>query len=154
MVMHVKTRFRMPGAMLYVSDIISIPLRELNFSYVRSSGPGGQNVNKLNTKAILSWNVKTTCHLPDDVKARFFNRFKNRINNEGKLIISSQRFRDRGRNVADCLAKLRAMVLDVQDTPKQRRPTKPSRASQERRLAAKRQTAKKKQDRRRPAPED
>ncbi|MEM8678067.1 MAG: alternative ribosome rescue aminoacyl-tRNA hydrolase ArfB [Planctomycetota bacterium] len=133
--------------MLFVSDNISIPLREFDFSYVRSSGPGGQNVNKVSTKATLAWRVTNSRHLPDDVKARFLARYRNRVSKDGKLIITSQRFRDRGRNVADCLAKLRAMVLEVERAPKARRATRPSRGAKERRLSAKRQNSEKKQSR-------
>ena len=133
--------------MLYIDDSISVPLREFNFTYVRSSGPGGQNVNKVSTKAVLAWKVVATSNLPPAVKQRFLKKFASRISQEGKLIITSQRFRDRGRNVADCLAKLRAMVLAVRHPPKARRKTKPSRASKERRLDSKRQRAQKKQGR-------
>ena len=89
--------------MLVVNVEIQVPLRELNFSFARSSGPGGQNVNKLNTKATLRWDVQATSCLPEDVKQRFFAQYRRRITKKGQLVLASQRFRDQGRNVADCL---------------------------------------------------
>ena len=93
--------------MLVVDENLRIPLKELQFDFVRSQGPGGQNVNKVNTKAVLRWPVATAASIPEDVRSRFLKRFHRRISGEGDLVISSQRFRDRGRNIADCIAKLR-----------------------------------------------
>lgn len=136
--------------MLVVNRRISIPLREFRFTFSRASGPGGQHVNKVNTKATLRWPVSTTGNLPEDVRERFVARYRRRITTEGDLVLSSQRFRDQGRNVADCLAKLRDMVEQVATAPKKRKPTKPSRGSRERRLEGKRQTSQRKQSRRPP----
>ena len=135
--------------MLVVNDKISVPLRELQFTFARSSGPGGQNVNKLNTKATLRWQVDRTKSLPVDVKNRFRQKYANRITQDGSLLITSQRFRDRGRNVADCLAKLRKMILAVSDPPKPRRPTKPTFGSKQRRRKDKQAQSRKKERRRR-----
>jgi len=140
--------------MLNVNDEIRIPLRELGFTFSRSSGPGGQNVNKVNTKATLRWNVTGSIHLPTEIKARFLKRYRRRVTKEGELVIASQRFRDQGRNVADCLEKLRQLVLSVAIDPKPRRPTQPSRASKQRRLANKQANSRKKQLRKSPRPED
>lgn len=136
--------------MLIIDDHIRIPLRELEFSFARSSGPGGQNVNKLNTKATLHWDVNRTASLPDDVRQRFAARFRNRINREGQLVLHSQRFRDQGRNVADCLSKLRELIASVMHVPPPRKATKVSRASKARRRADKRVAAQKKEGRRPP----
>ena len=135
--------------MLKINNRLEIPLRELDFTFVRSSGPGGQNVNKVNTKAVLSWIVEDNSSLPEDVLERFVKRYSRRISNEGKLKITSQRFRDRGRNIADCLNKLRDMVLSVAEKPKKRKATKPSKGSKERRLKNKQRNSQKKQLRRR-----
>ncbi len=134
--------------MLVVSSKLKIPLREFRFTFARSSGPGGQNVNKVNTKATLRWKITTSRSLPEAVFGRFRNKYGRRINSEGELLIVSQRFRDAGRNVADCLEKLRQMLAEVATAPKRRKPTKPSRGSVRRRLADKRHRAQKKQGRR------
>ncbi len=140
--------------MLTVNNKISIPLRELRFSYARSPGPGGQNVNKVNTKAILKWSVETTKSLPENVKRRFLERYRRRISKTGELVLQSHRFRDQGRNTADCLAKLREMILEVAKVPKVRKVTKPSLASKRRRLDSKKRTSQRKASRRGPRMDD
>ena len=137
--------------MLVVNSRLKIPLREFRFTFARSSGPGGQNVNKLNTKALLRWPVVHSPSLPEAVRQRLLARYARRITAEGDLLVSSQRFRDAGRNVADCLEKLRAMLAEAAVAPKRRKPTRRTRASVERRLEGKRQQAEKKQRRRPPA---
>ncbi len=134
--------------MLVVSPQLKIPLREFRFTFARSSGPGGQNVNKVNTKAVLRWPVASSPSLPEAVRARLLSKHRRRITAEGELLIASQRFRDAGRNVADCLEKLRKMLAEAAQSPKPRKPTRPSRASVERRLQQKRKHAQKKQQRR------
>ncbi len=135
--------------MLVVTEQLSIPLSELTFTYARSSGPGGQNVNKVNSKATLDWAPGLSPHLPADILARLRAKFATRFTKDGRLQISSERYRDQGRNVADCLDKLRRMLLQVAEPPKKRRKTRPSRASKERRLETKRQQAEKKSQRQR-----
>lgn len=137
--------------MLRVNDKLAIPLKEFSFSFSRSSGPGGQNVNKVNTKVTLRWNVRHSKSLPEDVKERFLRRYHRRITANGELVLHSQRFRDQGRNVADCLEKLRQMIADVASPRKKRRPTKPTKASKERRLQEKRRQSQRKQSRRPPS---
>ena len=136
--------------MLKVNDKIAIPLKEVDFTFSRSGGPGGQNVNKVNTKVTMHWSVHRSRSLPDDVRARFVATYRRRINKDGKLVIHSQRYRDQGRNVADCLNKLREMILAVAKAPKKRKPTRPTKASRERRLREKRAKSEKKQSRRFP----
>ncbi len=140
--------------MLIVDERICIPLRELRFDFARSSGPGGQNVNKVASKAVLHWDVTRSAALPDCVRERFVAKYRRRISKEGKLVLQSQRFRDQGRNVAACTEKLRQMVLDVAAPPKRRRPTRPTRGSIERRLTTKRRATTRKRLRRRPVEED
>jgi len=140
--------------MLEVTDRIRIPLRELDFSFARSSGPGGQNVNKTSTKALLRWSLERSPSLPDDVRERFRARYPRRITVDGDVVIQSQRFRDQGRNVADCLAKLRELLLEVAVPPKRRRKTRPSKASIERRLSGKREVKQRKQRRTRVSSDD
>ena len=134
--------------MLKVTRTIQIPLREFQFTFARSSGPGGQNVNKVNTKATLRWPVVRSTSLAEGVRERFLSRYARRITGDGDLVITSQRFRDQGRNVADCLEKLRAMLAEVAVAPRRRKKTKPTKAARERRLREKRQKADKKSSRR------
>jgi ribosome-associated protein len=134
--------------MLVVNSRLKIPLREFRFTFARSSGPGGQNVNKLNTKALLRWPVVRSPSLPEAVRRRLLARYCRRVTAEGDLLISSQRFRDAGRNLADCLEKLRAMLAEVATAPKPRRATRPTRASARARLDQKRKHSQKKRRRR------
>lgn len=136
--------------MLVVNARMSIPLREFRFQFARSGGPGGQNVNKVNTKAELRWHVTTSPSLPERVRLRLIAQQRRRITLQGELIVTSQRFRDAGRNVADCLEKVRAMIDAAATEPKPRRATKPTRASQRRRLQEKKRESEKKQRRRLP----
>jgi len=136
--------------MLTVNNQIRIPLRELKFTFSRSSGPGGQNVNKVNTKAHLRWAIHESDALPESVRDRFVARYHRRIAANGDLLVTSQRFRDRGRNIADCLEKLRELVLSVATPPKKRKPTKPSKGSKARRRKAKEANSQKKRMRKPP----
>lgn len=140
--------------MLVITPSIQIPREELEFTFARSSGPGGQNVNKVNSKALLRWPVVATPSLPDEVRTRFLAKYANRLTSEGDLILTSQKYRDQGRNIDDCLEKLREMIAAVVARPTVRRPTKPSRGSQRRRTADKRENSQKKQQRRPPSPDD
>lgn len=135
---------------LVVNDQIVIPASELDYSFARSSGPGGQNVNKVNTKARLRWAVVASPSLPSPVKDRFRRRFATRINEAGELVLASDQHREQGRNARDCLEKLRAMILSVATPPPKRRRTRPSRSAIEARLEAKRRQSQRKRDRRSP----
>ncbi len=117
---------------------ILVPESELRFAFSRSAGPGGQNVNKVETKAELRWDVGATNALDAGQRDRLRVRAGRRVNAAGELILVSQRFRDRGRNTADCVAKLRALLAEIAEPPRPRRPTRPTRAAVERRLRAKR----------------
>jgi ribosome-associated protein len=139
---------------LRITGRIAIPASELHFSFVRSSGPGGQNVNKVNTKAQLRWSVARSGSLPEDVRARILGRWARRINDRGELVLASQRYRDQARNIDDCLAKLRAIVAAAATPPKRRKKTVPPRSASEDRLRAKRATADKKRRRAPPADRD
>lgn len=121
-----------------------VPARELTIRFVRSSGAGGQNVNKVSTKAVLRWPVLASRALAADQRARFAERWATRITVDGDLVVTSDRYRDQGRNVADCLAKLDAMLDAVATPPRPRRKTRPSRGAIERRLEDKRAQADKK----------
>jgi ribosome-associated protein len=139
---------------LVIGERLRIPLSEFQFSYARAGGPGGQNVNKVSSKVLLRWDVAHSRSLPDDVRSRFAARFGRRLTASGELLLTSQRFRDQARNVADCLEKLRAMLAEVERAPRRRRATRPHRGSVERRLHAKRIHGLKKEHRGRPARDD
>ena len=124
--------------MLEVNAKIQIPWTEFTVSYSRSSGPGGQNVNKVNTKANLEWSVTTSPSISEGVRQRFLSSFSSRITNDGRVVIASDEHRQQEANLKACLEKLKDMLLAVAVPPKIRRPTKPTRASKERRLAGKR----------------
>jgi len=126
---------------------LRVPVRELTIRFVRSSGAGGQNVNKVNTKAVLRWPVTASRALPDDVRERFLDRFASRVTVDGEVVLTSDRHRDQGRNVADCLDKLGAMLDAVARPPRPRKKTRPSRGAVERRLQDKRAQADKKRRR-------
>jgi ribosome-associated protein len=124
--------------MLKVNDSLQIPEDELHWSFARASGPGGQNVNKVASKAVLRWNLARSRSLPDAVRYRLYSQQRRRITGDGDLIVNSQRFRDQERNRRDCLEKLRALVKQAALPPRPRKGTKPTRASQEARLQQKR----------------
>jgi len=140
--------------MLEVTSHIRVPLDEFEWSFARSGGPGGQNVNKVASKAILRWKLDASPSVSDDVKERFRVRFPSRITTDGEVVISSELTRDQGRNREDCLEKLAAMLRSAAFAPKVRRPTKPSRAAKRRRVEAKRRQSLRKAGRRSPGGED
>ena len=139
--------------MLIVNSRIRIPESEFEWTFVRSSGPGGQNVNKVSSKAVLRWHATESAALPEEIRRRFLARFASRLTTGGELVISSQRYRDQPRNIADAREKLRAMLASVAVPPKKRKPTKPSRAAVARRLESKQARSRKKQLRRKPSDE-
>jgi len=127
--------------------MIKVPTNECQFSFARSSGPGGQNVNKVNSKAIMRWALAGSS-LPDEVKQRFTTKYAKRITGEGDLILSSQKYRDQSRNINDCFEKLAAMIASVAVPAAVRKATRPTLASKQRRQHSKRLHAIKKQQRR------
>jgi ribosome-associated protein len=134
--------------MLFVPPDIRIDESELRFTFVRSSGPGGQNVNKVNSKAVLRFSIEQSPGVPEGVRGRFINRFGNRLTEAGELVVTSQRHRDQRRNADDCIAKLEEMLAAVARPPRRRKKTRPTRASVERRKEQKRARSKTKSNRR------
>lgn len=133
--------------MLIVTASIQIPDAELRFSYARSSGPGGQNVNKVASKAILHWSTDSES-IPPEVRERLLQLFPTRLTNTGDFVISSDRFRDQRQNADDCRERLKEMLQAACRPVKKRRATRPSQGSKRRRLEGKRQQSEKKQGRR------
>ncbi|MBY0358770.1 MAG: aminoacyl-tRNA hydrolase [Candidatus Obscuribacterales bacterium] len=140
--------------MLTLNSHVQIPLTEFSFTFARSSGPGGQNVNKVNSKAILRWAVAISPSLPPGPRQRFLTKYASRITLDGELILSSQKYRDQSRNIDDCLEKLHEMLMSIISPPPVRRAVKISKAVKARRSEAKRENSQKKQQRRRPERED
>jgi ribosome-associated protein len=134
--------------MISIPPSIDIPQNELEITYARSGGPGGQNVNKVNSKAMLRWSVVTSPSLPEDVRARFIEKYQSRLTTDGELIITSQRHRDQASNTSDCIEKLRKMLEVAARKPTVRRPTRPSLGSKIRRVDEKRENSRKKHQRR------
>jgi ribosome-associated protein len=133
---------------LDITPQLRIPEAELRLSFARSSGPGGQNVNKVSSKAVLHFDVLTSPSLPPDVRERFLTRYRSRITNAGEVVIHSDEFRDQPKNIQACYKKLREMIVAVLKPPKKRRATKPTRGSKVRRLKAKKVRSEVKQGRR------
>jgi ribosome-associated protein len=139
--------------MLIVNDRIAIPLEEFRIEFARSGGPGGQNVNKVASKAVLRWSPAASPSLPGPVRDRLLRLLSARLTGVGELLVTSQRTRDQGRNVADCLDKVRRLVLAAATPPKPRRPTRPTLGSKVRRVEAKVRRSRTKDLRRKPEPE-
>jgi len=145
-----KPSIRLRGVpMVIVTDIIQFPDDELEWSFARSGGPGGQNVNKVASKAVLRWKAgNTVATISGPAKDRMRSRFPSRFTTEGDVVIQSQRYRDQERNREDCLMKLLEMIRAALQEPTPRKATKPSRGAHRRRVADKRKLSQKKQNRR------
>lgn len=143
-----------PDDDIRVTRSIRIPRSELTFQFSRSGGPGGQNVNKLNTRVQLRWNVDETEAVRDEVRVRLKTRARRRINSDGELIITSQRYRDQARNIDDCIEKLTALVHESAQKPTPRKPTRPTAGARRRRLEAKKQRSQRKKSRKPPRLDD
>jgi len=123
--------------MIRITDSIAIDEREIEESFIRASGPGGQNVNKLSTAVQLRFDVRRSPSLPDAVRARLERLAGSRLTKDGVLVITAQRHRTQERNRDDALQRLIELIRQATIAPKPRRPTKPTRASRARRLEGK-----------------
>ncbi len=121
--------------------------KNYRLTFSRSSGPGGQNVNKLNTKATLHWDPARDGGLPLEALERLRRLYPQRFTEAGEVVISSQRFRSQQRNVQDCLAKLEQMLTEALTPPRPRKATRPKRSAVEKRLTEKRRQSERKQSR-------
>ncbi|HYF97844.1 MAG TPA: alternative ribosome rescue aminoacyl-tRNA hydrolase ArfB [Coxiellaceae bacterium] len=125
--------------MIKITPKITIAESELVFSFVRSPGPGGQNVNKVATAAELRFDLKNSSALPEEVRTRLYKMAANKINQQGELIIKAVLYRSQERNKQDALKRLAALIKLASISPKKRKKTKPTKSSVEERLAQKKQ---------------
>jgi ribosome-associated protein len=129
---------------LVIDAVVTIPAAELSWTAVRASGPGGQNVNKVASKVELRFDVEGSRALTEDVKARLRALAGSRIDNAGRLLLTSQLTRDQARNLDDARVKLAALVKAALHPPRKRKATRPSLGSKRRRLESKRRQGEKK----------
>ncbi len=133
-----------------MTNSISINEKEIEWHFIRASGPGGQNVNKVATAAQLRFNIKKST-LPEEVKARLIMIAGNRINSEGELVITGRRLRTQNQNRQDVMNRLIHFIELAAHKPKKHKKTKVSKAAKEKRLSDKRKRSETKQQRRSPA---
>jgi ribosome-associated protein len=127
--------------MIRITDSIMLDEREIEESFIRASGPGGQNVNKLATAVQLRFDARRSPSLPEDVRARLPRLAGRRLSKDGVLVITAQRYRTQERNRQDALDRLVDLLRQAAVPPVPRRPTRPTKASRERRLLSKKRRA-------------
>ncbi|MBV9829281.1 MAG: aminoacyl-tRNA hydrolase [Alphaproteobacteria bacterium] len=133
--------------MIPINETLSLDEDELSESFIRASGPGGQNVNKVASAVQLRFDLRRSRSLPPAVLARLARLAGHRVSDDGVLIITAQRFRSQERNRQDARGRLVALIQRAAPPPTPRRPTRPTAASRERRLAAKARQGRLKQQR-------
>lgn len=139
--------------MIEVTEGIEIDEADLSESFVRASGPGGQNVNKVATAVQLRYALDGSHPLPDAVRQRLARLAGSRLTEDGAILIAAQRFRSQARNREDALERLFALIRRAAEPPRPRRPTRPSAAARERRLSDKARQSRRKRERTIPLPD-
>ncbi|MDO5554170.1 MAG: alternative ribosome rescue aminoacyl-tRNA hydrolase ArfB [Planctomycetia bacterium] len=137
----------MTAGQMELANGFALPEGELIFTFVRSSGPGGQNVNKVSSKAVLRWDMRASASIPDAAKARFAKLYPFCVTSEGKVILTCQKSRDALKNRNYCQENLRVKLVAALQEPKKRIPTRPTKGSIKRRLENKARQSEKKQSR-------
>lgn len=140
---------RLPSE-IRITNRVRIPASEIELSYARSGGPGGQHVNKTASKVLLRWNARGSSALGDVDRALLEKRLASKLTKDGDLLVSSERYRDQSRNVDDAVERFTLTVRRAIRRPTPRKKTRPSRASRERRLQEKRHRSEQKRRRRDP----
>jgi ribosome-associated protein len=136
--------------MIRIGPHLEIDENELQFEFVRASGPGGQNVNKVSTAVQMRYDVDASDALSPSVKSRLKKLAGSRMTTEGVLLISARKYRTQHRNRQDAIDRLVSMIQEAATPPRPRKKTRRTKGSIERRLAAKKQTGEKKRDRKPP----
>ena len=122
--------------MLQIGNNLQIPDSEIDLQAIRAQGSGGQNVNKVSSAIHLRFDIRASS-LPDVYKERLLALSDQRINSDGVVVIKAQQYRTQEKNLQDALDRLAALLKSVSTTPKKRRPTKPTKGSQQRRMDSK-----------------
>ena len=136
--------------MIYINSALSLQNNEVTYDFIRASGPGGQNVNKVSTAVQLRFNVKNSPSINEAVRNRLIKIAGKRVSSEGILIIDARRHRSQSKNREDALNRLKELIIKSLAVPKRRRKTKPTLASKEKRLRDKKARSKIKQSRKPP----
>ena len=123
--------------MLEINSDITIKTAEIRFDFVRSSGPGGQNVNKVSSAVQLRFDIGNSTSIPDEIKPRLIKLAGKRVNSEAVLLIDARTSRSQSQNRAEALERLKSLILKALHKPKPRRKTRPTAASKEKRLRSK-----------------